>query len=129
MLTFACLQETVFSWESSVLRTVVAIDKCRSYFEMPCKKRQEEEIEVKDRSEEFLANISVPVHWRFQSCACVRKGVKRFVVKAPPCPVLVEDLSCKCEIRRRKTGFLHDDLLTTTSHNLSGHRLLFDPAT
>ena len=65
MLTSACLQETVSSWESSVLHTVVAIDKCRSYFEMPCKKRQEEEIEVKDRSEEFLANISVPVDWRF----------------------------------------------------------------
>ena len=48
------------------------------------------------------ANISVLVDWLFQSCGCVRKGIKRFFPEDPSCPALVEDLTRKSAIRRRK---------------------------
>ena len=72
--------------------------------------------------------ISIQVDWILQSCGCVRKGVKRFFPEDPSCPALVEDLTRKSEIRRRKTRRIDDDLLTTPTHDSSGCRLSFPPA-
>ena len=72
-------------------------------------------------------NISVQVDWIFLSCGCVRKGMKRFFPEDPSCPALVEDLTRQSAIRRRKKGLVDDGLLTTTTHDLSGHRLILNP--
>ena len=75
------------------------------------------------------AKISVEVDWILQSCGCVRKGVKRFFPEDPSCPVLIEDLTRKSVRRRRKTGPVHDDLLTATTRALSGPPGKFDLST
>ena len=84
--------------------------------------------DVRYASSITAANISVQVDWILQSCGCVRKGVKRFFPEDPSCPALVEDLTRKSEIRRRKTRRIDDDLLTTPTHDSSGRRLSFPPA-
>ena len=83
--------------------------------------------DVRYASSITAANISVLVDWLFQSCGCVRKGIKRFFPEDPSCPALVEDLTRKSAIRRRKKGLVDDGLLTTTTQDLSGPRLTRSP--
>ena len=45
------------------------------------------------------AKIAVQVDWILQSCGCVRKGIKRFILEDPACPALVEDLARQSAIR------------------------------
>ena len=53
--------------------------------------------------------------------------MKRFFPEDPSCPAVVEDLTRQSAMRRRKKGLVDDGLLTTTTQDLSRHRLILDP--